>query len=165
MKTQAEADAFLASVERWQDEHGDVAMPCPEYIELYEFKETLDFSQHEAKFVETTADMAYKVGENGRVDEDVSWKIELVDFGVAYLHLYCTPDIEDMGSWAEFWFKNEPWWNGDDPYECNVKQLVTLIRSLPEDVLQKYVELASRKPELVEFLTENGVIDRPVPAP
>ncbi len=159
MKTQAEADAYLKSVKRWKDEHGDVADPGEKHVELYRFKETLDLSQHKAEFVETTSDMAYKKDSRGWVDEDIGWSMDLGDFGRVYLHLYCTPEVEDMGTWAEFWFKDEPWWNGDDPYECTMEQIAAIVRALPEEHRQKYVELASRSEEVVAFLSKIGALE------
>lgn len=165
MKTQAEVDAFLASVVRWKDEHGDVANPAPGYLEMLEFKTTLDFSKYATGEVTSTADKAYKPDERGIIDERVTWSFDLVGLGQVFLHLYCMPDVEDMGYWAEFWYDNEPWWNGDDPYECTRAQLAVLVKSLPEEHLNKFVELASRKQELIDELIESGAIENPAPRP
>jgi hypothetical protein len=165
MKTQAEVDAYLKSIKRWREEDVDFANPGPKHMELYDFKATLDLGQYQPEFLGTTSDMAYKKNSRGWIDEDVTWTIQLEGLGTAHLHLYCTPEIEDMGTWAEFWFSQEPWWNGDDPYECTTEQIAAIVRALPEEHRVKYQELASRSPKVTAYLIEMGVFDISVPKP
>ena len=165
IRTLEDAEAYLFSVKRWKDENGDVSDPGPKHVALYDYKQTVDLSGIEGTFVSTTSDMAYKADHRGHVDEQVSWAMDMGDVGRVYLHLYCMPDASDMSSWAEFWMTNEPWWNGDDPYECTTEQIAAIVRALPEEHRQKYVELASRSPELIEYLTSVGILDATAPAP
>lgn len=164
MKTQAEADAYLDSIDRWTDENGDVADPGPLHHEFYDFKETIDLKGYEAQFVSTNSDEALQ-GEPYYKQEDIEWFFRIGDFGTARLHLYCMNDVEMTGTWAEFWLSNEPWWNGHDPYECTLEQIAVLVHALPEEHLRRYVELASRRPGFVEGLVADGILTSTTPSP
>lgn len=161
MKTLKEANDYLESLPHWEENAVKVAEPGPLHLEFYLFKETIDFAPYTASFTGTTSDMAYKKNSRGWVDDDVMWHVDFPGLGSATLHLYCTPEVRDMGYYAEFWLEKEPWWNGDDPYECTAEQLGVIVNALPPEHRTKFDELASRSPEIVLEFREMGILPAP----
>lgn len=164
MKTRDEAEAYLNSIKRWKDDLGDVADSGPRHSEFYSFKETIELDGQQFAFLSTNSDKALK-GEPHFEEEDIMWHFDVSGVGKATLHLYCFDEADMTGSWGELWLENEPWWNGDDPYECTEAQLGALVRALPEEHLKRFVQLASRKPGFVEGLAEAGILPEQFAAP
>ncbi|WP_327209895.1 hypothetical protein [Rhizobium leguminosarum] len=166
MKTIAEANAYFESLEQWEDDtFSAVADPGDRHLELYNFKETIDLSPYAVEVTEDTSNEAYVADSDGWVEEDIVWSLKLDDFGWARLHLYCTPEVKDMGYWAELWLANEPWWNGHDPYECTDAQIAVLVSKLPDEHRAKYEELVSRSPEVTAHFHECGILKGEVAKP
>lgn len=165
IETLEEAEAYLAGIETWEDDSGLVAKPGSRHLELHDFKETIDLVGREAEFTGTNADKAYLPDERGYVNEDIIWSLKFADFGSAHLHLYCTDDAEDMGFYAEYWMENEPWWDGDDPYECTVEQISSIVAALPEEHRARFEELASKSEELIAHFRESGILKSEEPKP
>ena len=167
MKTLEDANAYLRLIrkESWKDENGWVADPGPRHLEFYEFKETIDLSPYTTKFKSTNSAEAYVKEPGEFMQEDITWYLDFKGFGFGVLHLYCMDEVEYMGYWGEFWLKNEPWWNGHDPYECTMEQIGVLVRALPPEHRAKFEELASRSPDIVSEFIKAGIFDAPVPSP
>jgi hypothetical protein len=165
MKTLEEANAYLDSIETWVEDGGPCADPGDRHLELYRFKQTIDLDGRNPVFGNTNSDMAYLPDDRGYVDEDIGWYIKFPEFGSARLHLYCTDDAEDMGYYAEYWMENEPWWNGDDPYECTDEQIAVIVAALPEEHRARFEELASRSETLINHFRESGILKSEMPKP
>lgn len=165
MKTLEEANGYLDSIDTWDEDGHPCADPGERHVEFYNFKKTIDLSGRELNFVKTDADMAYLPDARGYVNDDITWVLRLPDFGWVHLHLYCTPDVEDMGYYSEFWMEKEPWWNGDDPYECTDDQIAVIVQGLPDEHRARFEELASRSETLMNHFRESGILKGPDPKP
>lgn len=156
MKTLEEARTYLASVPRFTNHYGLVADPGSKHEELYKFKETIDLSGRDVVFLETYPEKLLTEDPDCRKTNPVTWSIRYPGFGYAHLNLAEVDMPEHIGTWAEFGFENEPFWNGNDPYDCTWPQIVAIIAALPEEHRNRYLELATRSAELSGHLAEAG---------
>jgi hypothetical protein len=156
MKTIAEANAYFRTLDRWQDEHGFVSDPGDLHDELYAFKATIDLSGAEAVFKETNVDEVMDAG-SGEIPDWATWAVSFPGIGVAYLHLYDLTSA-DARSWAEFNLEEEPYWNGDDAYDCTWEQMAAVVAALPEEHRQRFIGLVSDGIKLAGILGEHRVI-------
>jgi hypothetical protein len=156
MKTLKEANAYFKTLDRWRDENGDVSDPGDMHEELYKFKATVDLSGASSSFKGTNVDKVLNAG-TGLIPDWATWTVGFPGIGLAHLHLYDL-DAADSRSWAEFWLEGEPWWNGDDAYDCSWEQMAVIVSALPEKQRSRYLELISSRPELAGILADHGVI-------
>ncbi|NTF16933.1 hypothetical protein G6L37_00640 [Agrobacterium rubi] len=157
MKTIEEAAAYLKTVARWTDDKGEWAKPGPTHSELYEFKTTIKLGEANSKFEGSNVDEV--VSEDGEVLKDwATWTVSFDGVGTAHLHLCDLTDAEDSSTWAELWLEKEPWWNGDDPFECSWEQIADIVSALPSADRDTYLRLVSRSSELSGVLNSHGIL-------
>lgn len=162
MKTIDEANAYFARLDRWKDEGGFVSDPGDLHVDLYDFKATIDLAGADAVFEGTNVDDV-AAADTGEVDDWATWTVSFPGIGVAHLHLHDLTS-SDARSWAEFSLEQEPWWNGDDPYECTWSQMTAIVASLPDEQRDRYLGMVSGGIKLAAILSEHGVIPS-VPTP
>lgn len=160
MKTIQDVKAYLSNMETTADQKGPYgvsAEPGDSHEELFALKETIRLDQCQAN-VESCNIEEVLEKYNGHLGDWATWTVRFDGLGLVYLHLYDLSEPGDAHTWAEFWFEGEPFWEGDEPFECSWEQIAATVQSLPEAHRNRYLEFAVKGDDLRERMVEHGLI-------